>query len=132
MLSSRVQRRRRNTTLVPGGGGDAALERSPSSLRARERQRRVVVTQEILMEALGGVRPSVSEPERNRYSKMLVLVRALCVSGSWRMRRKGGADGVKGGGGWEGGGLGGRQGWMGRKSWRKEKGEGNRMADGRG
>ena len=36
MLSSQVQRRRRNTTLVPGGGGDAALERSPSSLRARE------------------------------------------------------------------------------------------------
>ena len=63
------------------------------------------------MEALGGVRPSVSEPERNKYSKMLVLVRALCVwggggGGSWRMRRKGGADGVKGGGGWEGGGFG--------------------------
>ena len=34
MLSSQVQRRRRSTTLVPGGGGDAALERSPSSLRA--------------------------------------------------------------------------------------------------
>ena len=95
MLSSQVQRRRRNTTLVPGGGGDAALERSPSSLRARERQRRVVVTQEILMEALGGVRPSVSEPERNKYSKMLVLVGALC-RGTKRWRRWGGGRGLMG------------------------------------
>ena len=53
------------------------------------------------MEALGGVRPSVSEPERNKYSKMLVLVRALCV-------------GVGGGGGGEGvGGWGEREGRMG-------------------
>ena len=71
MLSSQVQRRRCNATLVPGGSGDTALERSHSSVRARERQRRVVVTQEILMEALGRVRPSVSESERNKYSKML-------------------------------------------------------------
>ena len=93
--------RRRNTTLVPGGGGDAALDRSPSSVRAREQQRRVVVTQEILMGALGGVRPSVSEPERNKYSKMLVLVGELSV---YSRGREGGREGgrERGGGGWRG------------------------------
>ena len=97
------------------------------------------------MEALGGVRPSVSEPERNKYSKMLVLVRALCVGGggwggggggSWRMGRKGGADGVKGGGGWEGGREGGggweegRGVWGGRVGGRnKERGIGWQMEE---
>ena len=99
-----------------------------SDVRARERQRRVAVTQEILMEALGEVRPSVSEPERDKYSKMLVLVGALCGG---RKEDDGGRGQIEwrggGGGGWGGRGLLGRKGgggWGGREGADGEEGRG--------
>lgn len=64
VLESRMLRRRK-TTLVP----DSSLERTPSFL-ARSRRKVAVLTHEMLLEAASEVRPSVSEAERIKYSKM--------------------------------------------------------------
>ncbi len=82
MLESKFHRRRSTLTSASetslGGGGVARFDRSPSlssgqSRRHQQQQRdreAVVLTQEILMQALLEIRPSVSEKEREKYSKL--------------------------------------------------------------
>lgn len=74
-------RRRSTLTLIPTGEGSlASLDRSPTlSSQSRRQQKRdhdsVVLTQEILMDALEDVKPSVTEKERAKYSKLYVQKR---------------------------------------------------------
>lgn len=60
----------RSVVGTPVASNADAMERSSSFSRKMLRGQQVVVTQEVLLEAVGGVRPSVSGPERSKYSKM--------------------------------------------------------------
>lgn len=77
MLESKSRRRRSTlmgtTAESSPGGGVASLERSPSltsSQSQRQQREAMVLTQEILMQALSEIRPSVSEKEREKYSQL--------------------------------------------------------------
>lgn len=60
----------RSVVGTPVASNADAMERSSSFSRKMLRGQQVVVTQEVLLEAVGGVRPSVSGPERSKYSKI--------------------------------------------------------------
>lgn len=68
MLESKM--RKRKTTLVPQSM--ESLERTPSfSAKSKSRKLQpLALTQEILLQALEEVRPSVSTEERQKYSRM--------------------------------------------------------------